>query len=240
MSNLSFDIDNLATSAPLYLRYPGQTSAQDAYVSLDETGVVSTWVNGNVGAGLPGAMWNGRIQIWRVPSDVNGPCLADMLQGEAAPLLQRVYDGFAVSWVGSNHVGSLDENAQEASEELEYALRSLEDCRTSVWAIEDWLGETSPGELVGEGMTLDSQISEYLESSSRDGVVLDGDASDLRNYILDTLEEAFRSGWRPGHYDGITFVGRPFPARLSALLLAEHRITREEIDERAEEDSSDD
>ena len=114
----------------------------------------------------------------------------------------------------------------------------LEDCRASVWEIGDWLGETSPDELVGEGMTLDSQITEYLESAARDGVVLDGDASDLRNYILETLEEAFRSGWRPGEDSWNGEKGEPFPARLSAMLLAEHRITQEEIDERAEEDAS--
>ena len=86
--------DNLASLraelAPLYCRYPHQTEPQPAYVQLDEDGDVTTGYSGEIGGGVPAHVWHGRTLRWTVPASVQGDVLADLLAGDALPLLQRL------------------------------------------------------------------------------------------------------------------------------------------------------
>lgn len=82
--------------------------------------------------------WHGRVRCYAIPRLTAAACneLLDLL----VPLAARVADGFTLRWDGSNHVGELDDDAQQA-EDLIDAECSREDRPTVVaWSASDWFG----------------------------------------------------------------------------------------------------
>lgn len=161
---MKIDSSNLkAEKAPLFYQYDGQINPQPAYVEMDEEGNVSADYSGEIGNGTPTLVWHGRTLRWNVHPLALGSDLADLLESdEVKGLLKRVYAGHDVDWDGSNLVGRLDENAQEASEKLEEILAPNSGRYTllEVWSASDWILEGySLAELVEKG-----GIPEYAES----------------------------------------------------------------------------
>lgn len=108
---------------PLYKLYPGQNQPQRAFVSLDEEGTVRAGINYEIGGAVPMDVWHGRTLRWSVSPYANGDSLADLLESDRVKeLFERVYAGHEVVWNGNNMVGRLDEDAEDASEELERIL----------------------------------------------------------------------------------------------------------------------
>lgn len=92
------------------------------------------------------------------------------------PLLDRVAAGFDVVWNGSNGVGTLTDDAQAASDEIDAIMERLnpEDwsAPVDVWDARDWIGdnhdiiaETSNEEIV-------EMAEEYEAVAKRDGIHL--------------------------------------------------------------------
>ena len=72
-------------------------------------------------------VWNGKAQQWRTVLSQGCRALPDVnaieqLAEKLAPLLDRVRAGHSVEWNGSNNVGRLTDDAQEASEEIDAIL----------------------------------------------------------------------------------------------------------------------
>lgn len=124
--------------APVYEKYDREFQAQPAYIRMDEDGEIDAWVNGEIGNAVPASIWNGRTLTWRVPSDVRGDALLAFVK-EHQGLFERVYLGHEVDFDGNNHVGKLDEDAQEASEEIEQAAESLCDETIGVCSMAEWM-----------------------------------------------------------------------------------------------------
>jgi len=104
---VTLDLSNLRDSlAPLFHRYPRQTSPQGAHVELGEAGAVSADWNGEIGNGVPVAVYHKLTLRWSVPSAVSGAALADYLEVDGLALLERVHAGHATQWDGSNLWGS--------------------------------------------------------------------------------------------------------------------------------------
>lgn len=178
--SITISTSNLRDSlAPLFHRYPRQTTPQGAHVELDEGGAVSADWNGEIGNGVPVAVYHKRTLRWSVPPAVSGQALADYLKGEGLALLERVHAGHATQWDGSNLVGRLSEDAQEASEELDQALQEVE--TTDVQRVDDWLGSLPWGDVWPEADTLAHCVAQWRQQALRDGTTLDGD---LEGYIL--------------------------------------------------------
>ena len=155
----------------LYLRYRGQYQQQPCYVQLDcEAETLSAEVDGSIGPGTPFRVWHGRTIRWAIPALTTEA--AEALLEEILPLAQRVVEGYECRWDGSNHVGKLDEDAQEADE----AIRNLCDRNwsesevLSVWEASDWYGQCGSGAyLAGElGLTAETTDAELSALATKE------------------------------------------------------------------------
>jgi hypothetical protein len=182
---LVLELDTLrASRAPLYHRYDREINPQPAFVLLSEEGEVSADSSGEIGNGIPSSVWHGRDLRFPVSPFASGSDLADFLErfDRGRVLLERIHEGHSVEWDGSNYVGTLDDDAQAARDELEAALQEVEEA--DVQRVEDWLGAMPWADLwpVADNHR---QAVEALEHTARqDGIVLDGDVGD---YLLSRL-----------------------------------------------------
>jgi len=131
-------------SMPLYHQYPGQLRPQPAYLEMDEDGAVCVDWSGEIGNAMPMAQWHKRTLVWRIPETATAEALRAFLQDETTvALLKRVRAGHSVDWDGSNHVGKLTDDAEDASEELgrwcdHGGYFDAEDLG-HVWDIDEWM-----------------------------------------------------------------------------------------------------
>lgn len=187
---VTIDTSNLRGEiAPLYNRYSRQTNPQPAYVYLTEDGDVGADYSGEIGNSVPMAVWNNRTLHWGVKSDINGNLLADFLENEARPLLEKVHEGHEVDWDGNNHVGLLSDEAKIAAEQLQDMLDNLwQNGEGGVWKVDSWLDGVGLLENWPEGIPLATAIADIESSASEENVVLDGD---IEEYLLDSAENYF-------------------------------------------------
>ncbi|TQV62730.1 MAG: hypothetical protein FNT15_05840, partial [Sulfurovum sp.] len=141
--NITINTTNLRNELiPLYEKYSGQFNEQPAYVEMDEDGNVCADYSGEIGNAEPMSVWNGRTLQWSVDAAANGDSLADLLESaKVKSLLERVYQGHDVHWDGSNHVGRLNDDAEEASNALDeiFSPASGEYSVMEVWGAQDWI-----------------------------------------------------------------------------------------------------
>jgi hypothetical protein len=193
--SIKFDLANLTETedlAPLYCKYDGQINPQPAYVMLDEDGDVTADWSGEIGSSTPMRVWHGVDMRWSVAADIKPAVLVDYLQNEALPLLERVYAGHSVDWDGSNHRGTLDEDAQEASEELQELFdreTNNEENRTQVWTASEWLFSASnwlDDHWTNEDIDV---VAESIEADAvRDGIHIEGS---IKGALLDAAEQMY-------------------------------------------------
>lgn len=130
MSTITIDTSNLrGHAAPLYRILPCEQEPQRAFVEMEADGDVSACYDPIVrGGGMPEAVWNNRTLRWSVSCEVQGDALADVLESaEVLALLQTVHDGHTVEFDGRVFRGTLTDDAQDASDELERIFGSLKD-----------------------------------------------------------------------------------------------------------------
>jgi len=185
---LKFNLASLRGSvAPLSHTYPKQINRQPAYVELAEDGEITAGWSGEIGSGVPMDVWNDRTLRMSVPHNVNGPDLADYLEGEGIGLLEAIHAGHSVRWDGSDHVGRLTDAARVAKEKLEEALLAF-DSTVEVWTADEYLFNANTLRDLWLGRSLDDVVYELkLEAEGFDGVI----KGDLRDALLDAAERAF-------------------------------------------------
>ncbi len=217
--------------APVYEKYDREFQAQPAYIRMDEDGEIDAWVNGEIGNAVPASIWNGRTLTWRVPSNVRGDALLAFVK-ERQPLFERVYLGHEVDWDGNNHVGKLDEDAQEASEEIETKTESLHEETIDVCSMAEWMraeGNNKLRDLWAADQSLET-AAEEAEESARDALS-DGiwvtDPQAARCELLDWARDEFRD--HPERLEKTQFEA----------LIAEGTITREDAQEVIDEEELD-
>jgi hypothetical protein len=223
MVRFGLDLDKLrGEKAPLYHRYEGRTTPQDAYVAMTEDGEVSAYYSGEIGKAIPMDVWNGRTLRWRVNPQLRGDALVEALIDKSTlALLGRIHAGHSVKWDGRNHVGRLTDDARDASFELECTLDRLSgdpDNLAVVLDVEEWLwSANSLTDVWPERESLD-EVVERLKNEVEDDprLVVDGD---FRESLLARAEWYFKNVDYP--------IGR---VHLDALL-ADGRITEDERSE---------
>ena len=172
---LVLELDNLRDSlAPLFHRYPREVNPQGAFVEITEEGAVSADWNGEIGNAVPSHVWHGRTIRAPVSPFVRGADLLDFLErfDRGRVLLERIHEGHSVEWDGSNYVGSLNEDAQAAREELETALQELE--QADVQRAEEWTASTPWADLWPSGKKLALAVERVEAEALASGTVLDG------------------------------------------------------------------
>lgn len=216
--------------APVYTKYDSEFQPQPAYIRMDEDGEIDAWVNGEIN-GTPSYVWHGRTLTWRVPSDVKGDALLAFVK-EHQHLFERVYLGHEVDWDGRNHVGTLDEDAQEASEAIEAEAGSLYDETIDVCSMAEWMRAQGNNNLV-DLWPADKSLqaaAEEAEASARDALCYGVWVTDPQAARCDLLE------WAHNEF-------RDNPERLAGChfeaLIAEGTITREDAQEVIDEEELD-
>lgn len=217
--------------APVYEKYDREFQAQPAYIRMDEDGEIDAWVNGEIGNAVPASIWNGRTLTWRVPSNVRGDALLAFVK-EHQGLFERVYLGHEVDFDGNNHVGKLDEDAQEASEEIEQAAEALRDETIDVCSMEEWMHACGSNKLADMWVADQSleEAAQEAEESARDALrdsVLVEDPESAKDVLIEWAHDELRN--HPQRLSKTHFKG----------LIAEGKITLEEAQEVIDEEELD-
>lgn len=108
---------------PLRCRYSQQQQLQDAYIELQESGTVIATYNSEIGNAVPMTVLHNRDRRWSINPELTVKQINKLLD-EIEPLLERVHSGSDTHWDGSNHVGTLTDDAQAASAEIEKICES--------------------------------------------------------------------------------------------------------------------
>lgn len=169
---------------------PGHTPYDRALLLIDEEGNVRLSVRTYYGDdAIPIEEWRGRTLTFDLAPGTDAKWLREQLAGgEIATLIDRVIAGHSVCWDRTNHIGRLDEDATEASEQLRV---TLEDAPTSDLAAVDaemWLyGEMSPRTLARTLLDQGDTAETLLVVAESDNIGIRGGLAALQAVI----KEAF-------------------------------------------------
>jgi hypothetical protein len=166
---------------PLYSHYDGQILPQPAYVELNlETGEVDAIVSGEVGNGMPAAVWHGVIRRYPLNNALTSDQIIEAIES-VRPALERIICGSDVVMDDqSNWVGRLNEDAMIAEEELS-SVPIGADIEASVTNnIAEYLGDHNwPGCSYPQGdQTVNGFISDLETSNGDDKIWFVGDFRD--------------------------------------------------------------
>lgn len=157
--------DLQADRAALVFKYDSQINPQPAYVRMTEEGDVDAYTSGEIGNAVPMDVWHSRTLTWSLPWSTDANALAELLETpEVLALLERVHAGHEVSWDGSNHVGRLGEDAQDASYRLERIFEQAD--TVDVWDADGLLNSLSFDDAWPEDMALDAAAQAHIDSAA--------------------------------------------------------------------------
>lgn len=179
---------SLTGRAPL-LDFTHHGESYNAYLLLDENGKVYTDTRAPWDNGCPIDEWHGCTRTWKIPAAADGDALRDALSDmHILELLQRVRNGHRIEWDGNNYVGVLDDDAEEASEELENYLGDLT-C-WDIWGASDFLSQTDiDNNLWPAGQTLEQVVADIEADARGNGVLLVEDANAIAQVLCEKLLE---------------------------------------------------
>jgi len=173
---INLDIDEFDTDepAPLYHHYSSEYYAQPAYVEMDSDGNVIASYSSQTGSYNLFDDPSNIVLRWKIPSAVNGRCLFNTLHSEKVmTLLENIHLGHDVDWNPStnDYVGSLDEEAQSAFEELKYILQDLE-CDEAIHAADV---DINPILEHWPSGSIESAAEAFVDDAASDMVLIYGD-----------------------------------------------------------------
>ena len=152
----------------------------------------------------PMDVWHMRTLTWRTRLSQGCRALADLdaignIAERVGALLDRVHAGHTVEWDGSNMRGALDDDACEATDEIEAIIQdaSWTNQTRQVWDAQEWLsalGMLAAGREYGVGLepdaTADAAIAAELESNAAADDVVLTDSGDAIDAMREALREA--------------------------------------------------
>jgi hypothetical protein len=102
---------------------------------------------------------------------------------ELTPLFQRIVEGYEKYWSGSNHVGKLTEDAQDAKDEVYTRLaRDFDPTELlQVWDAGDWLNDSDLETITAETSDdeLENMAKQFESEADSQEIVLTGTLSHL-------------------------------------------------------------
>ena len=123
MSNL-IEVEDVVGRNDVYCRYDSQNRPQPHYVYLNlETGTLGAEYNPNAGGNVRSfAVWYGHIRWWFLdvsyePSEINE------LLYEIKNFAEVVAEGYESKYDGNNYIATFDDEAKEALEKIEEAVK---------------------------------------------------------------------------------------------------------------------
>lgn len=188
-------VKHVAGTYDLHQHYRGQTSAQPCHVELDcEAGTLTADYSGEIGNGVPVAVWHNRTLRWTIP------CLtadaANALLDEVLPIAERIVAGYSRRWDGHNHVGEFDADAEAAREEMASLVDGREfgeGEKVEEWDACDWYGPVGGRDAQRDAVgitaaTTDEELDaiEAREDNAAGARIITG----LRRYLDGLRDEA--------------------------------------------------
>ncbi|WP_431273450.1 hypothetical protein ACQ858_14795 [Variovorax ureilyticus] len=162
-----------------------------ALLLLDEDGACALETRAPWENGRPTEEWYGCTRTWALPANVRGDALHSLLTDEeTVALLQRVHNGRSIDWNGNNHVGSLDDDAGDASDELEQKFEELRGDSGrcwSVWSVGDFLANCRLDEWWPAGRSL-VQVAEAIPKEAHVEGILFSDGDEIETVLRDLLQ----------------------------------------------------
>lgn len=176
--------------APLYTESNGQV--WKAYLEMTLHGVCSV-SQSFPSSGTSVDVWHGLTRTWELPVRIKGHVLEDLLtDADFIELLQRVHNGHDSNWNGNNHVGTLDEDADEASDEIAELIDQLDrhECNFwNVWDARDWISQSSLEDVWEAGQTLTEAVEALMDSAPDQDAYIEGGEDALEHALLEKLQE---------------------------------------------------
>jgi len=176
------------------LRSTGGELRPTLWISLEQEAAGVSMDSYAPGAGTPADEWHGRTITASLATDDGIPDendLREYLADDGMALLNRVYAGGSIDWDGSNHIGHINDDAEDALAELLDDIAALPRCSLAIWACEDWFGPCSDAELDITPDTTDEEIAALAESyeshALHDDAIL---ADDVADYLTDRRSHA--------------------------------------------------
>lgn len=200
---ITIDTDNLNNiddgHAPLYIESGGEL--WKVGLCLTESGVCAIWMAPPWDSGESIDVYHGRTRCWFLPATVKGEALSRVLSDAATlQLLQRVYDGLKIDWDGSNHIGELNDDAEDASAELEQVLCKLQDECWSLMSADEFIAERELLEVWPAGQSL---------AKAARNVMAGAEQQDIFCGSLDEVEEALLQKLQSSIEDDDDFIPTP-------------------------------
>jgi hypothetical protein len=151
---------------------PGYTPYNRAELVICDGGVSIGSRTCYGGDGTPMDRWHGIELSYDLAPNADAAWLRDQLSegGEASRLIERVIAGHSERWNGSNTVGALDDDAEEASYSLMTLLADARQSDVSPWTAADW--------LIADGRAADVELDDadtaegLVSTARRDGVLI--------------------------------------------------------------------
>jgi hypothetical protein len=193
--------------APLYHKYPRQFYPQGAYIEIDcKNDSVTADYNGEIGNAIPFSVYHGHDRRYGISPSISGNALAELMNSEEFKnLCQRIVDGYSSEWNGNNHVAVLDEDAQEAEEELIELIPSEDESSDfiTVWDVDEYL-DAVRGEITADmsDETLAQWVADVEASAENENVYVDGDIEEWANMKrAEQRREAIEDHTTDGEYE---------------------------------------
>jgi hypothetical protein len=193
-ADFDITVDHIETDDPLalYEKFRGQNQRQPVFVELDlESGDLSAYVSPDIGNGMPERVYNRRAIRWEIP--VLTPEACNALLDEIEPHAGILWDGSTIEFDGRNHVGTLDDDAQDAVQTISDLCdegRFSEAQRVSVWDADDYLSPVGSDSAQSRSFrvtaaTTDDELRTRADELTAEAATENHhlDADDVRRYL---------------------------------------------------------
>ena len=157
-TELKTNITKLKGIAPLHLHYATQTHAQTAYMELNQNGSIHFDFNAEIGNSVPCSVMNGQDRRFSIANNITIDGIKSFYN-DYKKLIQRIINGMADEWDGSNYKGTLTEDADTAFEELDSIIINL-----------DWDQYELASIVVAADYLENNSIEDYKDDPTEEGI----------------------------------------------------------------------
>ena len=141
----------------------------------------------------PGDEWHGLTTVLRIPHIVEDT-IEDILEDNDT--IRRIVIGKEQMWSGSNMVGTMTQDAQDALSELDELLNSGYAPQYEYWSSDDWLGNLDADEMGVTSKMTDEEVAALAKSTVNEALASDDfehkiiiDEGEMEEYLTGIRQE---------------------------------------------------
>src|SRR5690606_13090794 len=145
-------------------------------------------------SGIPMKVYHGVILRWALPASTNGEWLTQAINdGDFDELFDRIKAGHACDWDGSNWVGGLNRDAEDAYLHIESMLERFVDYNLGVWWADEWLADVPDDELGINAETTDEELEKLAEEWDNEAASYGARLRGTHEYLVRRRDELKQS-----------------------------------------------